>query len=208
MTTTSPPVGAVHKPRGQYAKSAVKRREILDAALEVFAQSGYRAGSLRDVAQRAGMSEAGLLHHFRNKSVLLEAVLTHRDDRASRIVALDSGDGATIVRGLVELATYNASIPGLVELYCVLSAEATAPEHPAHRYFIDRYEFIRERVGNAFRALAVEGRLKNGMTPERAVVVLIALMDGLQVQWLYDRSIVDMTEALRSTFSVFVDIEW
>ena len=66
--------------RGPYAKSKQTRRSILDSALQVFAESGYRSGSLRDVAEQVGMSEAGLLHHFTNKSALLSAVLEHRDD--------------------------------------------------------------------------------------------------------------------------------
>ena len=44
-----------------------RRQEIVDAAVEVFATVGYHKGSLRDVADRVGMSQAGLLHHFPSK---------------------------------------------------------------------------------------------------------------------------------------------
>ncbi|SBS72291.1 Transcriptional regulator [uncultured Microbacterium sp.] len=194
--------------RGEYAKTEATRQAILDAALEVFAQSGYRAGSLREIATKVGMSEAGLLHHFRNKVALLEAVLERRDDRARETVPIESEDGAAVLRGLVQLAAHNASLPGVVELYCTLSAEATSPDHPAHDYFIRRYEYTRGNIARAFGHLAVEGRLKAGMTPERAAVTIIAMMDGLQVQWLYDRDVVDMAEELRNLFTPFVDIDW
>ena len=82
--TQTPSLPRVRKPRGEYAKTSAKRTAILDAALEVFAESGYRSGSLRDVAGKVGMSEAGLLHHFPNKSALLAAVLDRRDRRALR----------------------------------------------------------------------------------------------------------------------------
>ena len=140
--TAAPP----RKRRGEYAKSEATRAAILDAALAVFAESGYRAGSLREIAQRVGMSEAGLLHHFKNKSELLMAVLDRRDEHAFDITRFNEVDGIERLRGLVRLAAYNASVPGVVELYCTLSAEATSADHPAHAYFLNRYEWTRREV--------------------------------------------------------------
>lgn len=194
------------KPRGEYAKTGAKRRVILDAALEVFAESGYRSGSLRDVALKVGMSEAGLLHHFPNKSALLAAVLDRRDELSRQRVQFGGSDGGVTLQGLVNLAEYNASVPGVVELYCVLSAEATAPDHPAHEYFVGRYEYTRGSIRAAFESLERQGRLMAGVTPQRAAVATIAMMDGLQVQWLLDRDVVDMSEELRKFFGAFVDI--
>lgn len=208
MTNTIQAPTPARKVRGEYAKTRERRQAILDAALEVFAEAGYRSGSLRDIAQRVGMSEAGLLHHFRNKVALLEAVLEHRDDRARELVPIESENGAAVLRGLVRLAEYNASIPGVVELFCTLSAEATAPDHPAHAYFVRRYEFTRGNLERSFTGLQAQGRLKAGMTPHHGAVTIIAMMDGLQVQWLLDRSVVNMADALRELFSVFVDIDW
>jgi AcrR family transcriptional regulator len=204
--TTAPP--RKRKPRGEYAKTGAKRTAILDAALEVFAESGYRAGSLRDVAQKVGMSEAGLLHHFPNKSALLAAVLDRRDQHSLELVPFSDPDGAVALRGLVELATYNASVPGVVELYCVLSAEATAPDHPAHQYFVGRYDYTRASLRTAFESLERDGRLMTGVTPQGAAVATIAMMDGLQVQWLLDREVVDMADELKGFLHAFVDIDF
>ncbi|WP_243076480.1 TetR/AcrR family transcriptional regulator [Microbacterium sp. SS28] len=203
MTDATAPKAA-RKPRGEYAKSEAKRQAILDAALEVFAESGYRAGSLRDVAQRVGMSEAGLLHHFRSKSLLLQAVLDHRDDLSRSIVDFDVEDGVEALRGLVSLARRNAASPGVIELYCTLSAEATSADHPAHAYFIRRYVFVRESITRSFVRIAESGRLLPGVDPGRAAVATIALMDGLQVQWLLDPTSTDMADALAEFFRGFV----
>lgn len=194
----------VRRPRGEYAKSEATRSAILDAALEVFAESGYRSGSLRDVAGRVGMSEAGLLHHFRNKSILLQAVLDHRDEQSRALVDFEVADGVEALRGMVALARKNASTPGVVELYCTLSAEATSPAHPAHTYFIRRYEYVREMMTSSFVRVAAAGRLLPGIDPARAAVATIAMMDGLQVQWLLDPTSTDMAEALSEFFRVLV----
>jgi AcrR family transcriptional regulator len=199
MTETATGVRKRRGPRGEYAKSSATREAILDAALEVFA-GGYNSGSLRDIATKVGMSEAGLLHHFKSKSILLQAVLDLRDERARQLVDLDAEDGAQALRGLVALARYNASVPGVVELYCTLSAESTAPEHPAHEYFKRRYETVRASLDGTFGRLIADGRLLPGVSPGRAAVATIALMDGLQVQWLLDRDVVDMGDALSEFF--------
>lgn len=191
-------------PRGAYAKTGARRRAILDAALDVFAQSGFRAGSLREIAGRVGMSEAGLLHHFRSKSALLQEVLDRRDERSLAIFDFNNEDGMVALRGLVELAGHNASIPGVVELYCTLSAEATAPDHPAHAYFVRRYVFTRRATGAALQRLAADGRLRADVDPQRAAASIMALMDGLQVQWLLDRSAVDMPAMLEEFLSTLV----
>jgi AcrR family transcriptional regulator len=68
------------RPRGAYAKSERTRAAILEAALAVFAKGGYRKGSLREIADSVGISEAGLLHHFKSKSVLLAEVLDLRSE--------------------------------------------------------------------------------------------------------------------------------
>ncbi|WP_309713516.1 TetR/AcrR family transcriptional regulator [Pseudolysinimonas sp.] len=187
-------------PRGSYAKSTATRNAILEAALEVFAQGGYRAGSLREVAARVEMSEAGLLHHFPSKSVLLAAVLARRDEHSYELVHFEEtgADPMETLGGLVRLAAYNASVPGVVELYCVLSAEATAPSHPAHAYFVERYATTQLRIARTFAALAERGGLQPGVEPGAAARSVIALMDGLQVQWLLDRASVDMAAELRN----------
>jgi AcrR family transcriptional regulator len=198
-TTSRRPRG----PRGEYAKSSATREAILDAALGVFS-SGYHSGSLRDIATRVGMSEAGLLHHFKSKSALLEAVLDLRDEQARSVVDVEAEDGADTLRGLVALARHNASVPGVVALYCTLSAEATAAAHPAHAYFQRRYDWTRENIEAAFLKLQSDGRLLPGISPLRGAIATIALMDGLQVQWLLDPEIIDMAEALEEFFDGLV----
>ena len=185
-------------PRGPYAKSRQTRTSILDSALEVFAQSGYRSGSLRDVAERVGMSEAGLLHHFTSKSELLAAVLERRDEQTRERFDFDPEGGRTLLRSTVELVEYNASIPGVVELFCTLSAEATSPGHPAHRWFVDRYRTTAEMMAAGFAVMAARGELRPGVDPATAARGTIALMDGLQIQWLLHRESVDMAGDLRA----------
>lgn len=194
------------KTRGPYSGTAERRAAIIDAALKVFGANGYRGGSMRDIAGLLGVSHGTLLHHFGSKSGLLTAVLARRDEIALSVWIPESTDPAAELRGLFSLVDFNQRNPGLVELQCVLSAEATNSEHPAHAYFRDRYVAVVERVERDIRSLAESGHLLRPVDPHQEAQRLVALMDGLQVQWLFDRDGVKMVEQVRTHVAAFTDL--
>ena len=178
--------------RGPYAKTKARRKEILHTAIDVFAEAGYRGASLREIAQRVGLSESGVVHHFGDKETLLECVLEERDaEDLEHFPGIGAG-GIEEVRALASLVEFNASRPRIVELFTILSAEATASDHPAHSFFVERSKRIRAGTERAFVTVAEEGLLRPGVDPRLTATTLIALMDGLQVQWLLDPDSVDM----------------
>lgn len=67
----------------------VRRAEIISAAITLFAAHGYRGTSLAAVAQAAGISQSGLLHHFRSKEVLLTEVLAELDQQTLESAEVD-----------------------------------------------------------------------------------------------------------------------
>ncbi len=65
---------------------------ILDAAEDIFAEKGYSATSLGDVADRVGIRSPSLYNHFKNKEALYEAVLERLlTDFSAPLAELDSG---------------------------------------------------------------------------------------------------------------------
>lgn len=183
--------------RRGYAKGRAKRREILDQAMALFGEAGYRGASLREIAARCGLSHAGLLHHFPTKQALLLAVLEHRDEVDGARLA-DGGTGLAFLRGMADLASLNATRPGIVELFTVLSAEATAVHHPAHAYFVRRYETTVRTTELAYEQARADGVLRPGVEPAAAARQFVALMDGLQIQWLLGHRRLDMAAILRA----------
>jgi AcrR family transcriptional regulator len=174
------------RPKGDQAATALRRQAILDAALEVFGSNGFRGGSLRLVAESVGMTEAGILHHFGSKVNLLIQVLQNRDDKTNPYMDLDRQTGPELVAGWLKLIKFNTGHRGTVELYTVISAEATSSDHPAHEFFKTRYNFVVETMARVFQRLESEGKLASKQTVDELSRRLIALSDGLQVQWLLD----------------------
>jgi AcrR family transcriptional regulator len=197
----------VRKPRGEYAKTRGRRQEILDAAIEVFSSVGFHKGSLRDVSDRVGLSQAGLLHHYPSKEHLLQAVLSWRDDDARSRLGEPLLEGLDLLRGMVQLAEYNASTPELVELHVILSAEGTSEAHPLHDYFLNRYALVLDLIRAAFEHAEAHGQLRQGVECASAARTLIALMDGLQVQWLLHPQEVDMAGDLRRYVQSLLTVE-
>jgi len=179
-------------------------------ALEAYAQAGPRGVSLREIASRAGVTEAGLLHHFGSKEALLSQVLSTRDSVAAELFGDDLD-----ARHLRALVRHNTTTPGLVRLFVDVVAAASQPDHPAHEHFRDRYQRMQALGRTAFErqvedlsagpeasadpeasAAAAAGTSAAGERFDDAAWisrVIFAAMDGLQVQWLLDDD-VDMAE--------------
>ncbi|MFH8253060.1 TetR/AcrR family transcriptional regulator [Microbacterium sp. B2969] len=178
--------------RGPYAKSAMRRDAILDAALKVFATNGYWNGSLEEIATEVGVTKPALRYYFPSKEELFTGVLERWDTLAFVVSPLDVSDPVEALRGLVRLTERNLSIPGVIALHTMTSIEATNPAHPAHEFYIRRYEFFRERITEILEGCERLGLLAPGVVPARAARSLGAVMDGLQIQWLTDSESVDL----------------
>ncbi|WP_086843327.1 TetR/AcrR family transcriptional regulator [Amycolatopsis kentuckyensis] len=182
---------------GGYLKGRIRREDIITAAAAAYGELGYHGSSLREIAKRVGISHAGLLYYFPTKEALLAAVLERRDAEDSEREQLTVPPGLEVLRHFVALAEHNVRHPGIVDLYSRLAAEAVAPDHPAHEYFVRHYRAARDGVHESFEALAARGELRDGVEPALAALTFIALMDGLQVQWLTVPGDVDLVGSLR-----------
>ena len=175
--------------RGSYAKGVAKREEILERTLDVIATEGYDGASVKRIAEAVGLSQAGLLHYFDSKEELFTEVLRKRDEHDGEEFGLPDGrsgdaaaiDVAVIRESFLRVIRHNTEVPGLVELFSRLAVEAANPEHPAHDYFLERGEAVRD----GFALTAPTGP----MPPDVYARILQAVADGLQLQWLVDPTV-------------------
>jgi AcrR family transcriptional regulator len=178
--------------RGPYAKGEAKRAEIVETAIEVFTESGYDRTSFREIARRAGLSQAGLLHYFKTKEDLFLEVLRRRDERNLDFYDETVAHDVTL-EGLIEVVSHNALEPGLVRLYVAMSAESTDPESLSRQFFVDRYEMLREGIAADIALKQQNGTLDKSLDPQGLATLYIAVADGLQLQWLLTPDQVDMS---------------
>src|ERR1700689_4161144 len=72
------------RPRGNRLPRHERRRQLLDAALELFVARGYHAAAMDEIAERAGVSKPVLYQHFPGK---LELYLALLDESVDTLVA-------------------------------------------------------------------------------------------------------------------------
>ena len=169
-----------------------RRARILAEAVEIIGDKGFRAFSIKDLAVRCEMTDAGLLHHFGSKTTLLMAVLDERDRQDEIAIAAALGDEAdqdprspeAVRRILRMLVERNGEKPEFIRLYAILRVEAIAPDHPAHAYFRLRDTASHRMFSRLVRVI--------GDDPDSLARQVLAALDGLELQWLRDAQAFDL----------------
>jgi AcrR family transcriptional regulator len=178
MASTTRSSGA-RLPRGE------RREQILAVAAKAFSDGGYRGTSLAEIAAQVGVSQPGLLHHYPTKDALILAVLEHRDELDQQALADQFPQGAA---GLAEywmaVCRRNLGQRDLVRLFMVTATEALDHTHPGHAFYRRRFERNRELLAARVRADQAAGRLPDTLDPAITACELIALTNGVQLQWL------------------------
>lgn len=167
------------------AKGEDRRQRILAVAERLLARNGWRNTSLAQIAREAGVTPAGLLHHFESKEQLLNAVLDARDAdddaHADRF-----GDLPAEIRRVAE--RFERS-PELVGTFTVLLIENIAPDAPLHDRLVKRHRDAVDIVAEIIRRGQHEGRYRADVDAATKAVELIAFVNGMETSWLLDPSI-------------------
>jgi AcrR family transcriptional regulator len=180
------------------AAARPRREQILDAALALFAESGSRGTSVAAVAERVGITDAGVLYHFRTKEELLLGVLAHFDRSVEETLADSGARGVQLLRLVRDWGAGMERVPEVSSLLILLSAEHLTADSPARRTIQNRYRRLLDRYTAAFAAAAVTGDLRHDLNPVHEASALVAHLDGIRLQWfLLDRSF-SMADSVRT----------
>jgi AcrR family transcriptional regulator len=186
--------GRSHETRSARLPREERRQQIIEEATRIIGQRGYYGFSMQELADSCGLTVAGLLHHVGSKEALLVSLLQARDlrdrdalgewarlSREEDACRPTIGYAADLLRRIV---IRNSTQPELVRLYSMLRAESLYPGHPAYEYFKARDEQVLHAFGRLFDGLAGY--------PGSMARQLLALMSGLEEQWLHDPDSMDL----------------
>lgn len=158
------------------------------------------------IARACGLSQTGLLHYFPTKDELLDAVMARRDqvDQAVALApAVQELRGWERLEANVELVRHNQNQPGIVRLFTTMAGEAVDRTHPANSWLVAHHRDAAGKFREAFAEAGDDGHLAPDAPVEAMTRLLIAAMDGLQLQWLSDPDYAEMApeyEVLLRTF--------
>ena len=172
-----------------------RKEEILEKATQLFGEHGFQGTTLDLVAKAVGLTEQGVLHYFPSKVHLLQGVLEYRDqkeiERTSELIERDHNTLPNLIEQLDDVVIQNEKVPGLIQLFTVLVSESIRSDHPSHDYFVDRYRRAREIYVREFLKVN-KAELRPDINFNELASLIMAVMDGLQIQWLLDPDKVDM----------------
>src|SRR6202012_5157216 len=172
------------------AKGEDRKQRILAVAQRLLTRNGWRNTTLAQIAGEAGVSPAGLLHHFESKEQLLHAVLDVRDadddahaDRAGDLIAEIAAVADRFYRS-----------PELVGTYTVLLAENLDPDAPLHDRLAARY---RTAITPGLTRGAQQARqFRMDMDVTVKAVQILAFITGMATTWFINPSI-PLTEGFK-----------
>ena len=172
----------------------VRRQDLIAATLDAIAESGLRGATVREIADRAGVTPGLIRHYFTSKELLFQAayraVMNTMFETASTAADEDASDAVDQLRTFV-LANFKPPIidPRNLSLWATFISQITVDEALAaiHR---EGYLAFRDRL-EAYIAAALEQdgrRLAPGELRYLAIAIN-GLMDGL---WLEGSMAADM----------------
>jgi AcrR family transcriptional regulator len=170
------------------------REQLLEAAAWVFAERGFRAASVEEIAERAGFSKGAVYWHFEGKEDLLFALLEERVDAPMReiIALLESGPpekeaAPEASRLFVEQLERQRDLVLLEHEYRALAAR----DGRARKRYARRQQQLREAL-----AAGLEARMRTlggppvGGSAVGVATAFMSLAQGLSLERLIDEDAV------------------
>jgi AcrR family transcriptional regulator len=168
------------------AKGEDRRQRILSVAERLLARNGWRNTSLALIAKEAGVTPAGLLHHFESKEQLLNAVLDARDADDEIHADYRSGD---LISELSRVPERFDRAPELIGTFTVLLVENIAPDAPLHDRMHKRYSDAVDIITELIKRGQSDGMYRSDFDAAGKAVEILAFITGMETLWLLDRSI-------------------
>lgn len=192
--TLEHPDTAAGPKRRRAPKGEMRRMALLDAATEVFARDGYLGASMRDVADIAGITTVGLLHHFPNKVALLRALLDRRDSRTTE--RFGELQAEPTLEGFLKFVRLSMSIsvedPRECQAAMMINTESLSDRHPAYPWYQEKFAIVHGHAQAHLGSLVERGEVRADLDVKAMAQEIFAMMDGLQMQWLRGRERVDV----------------
>ena len=198
------------KPKRKRMKADERRQEIIRAAMEVFARNGFGGSTTREIAENAGISEAMIYSHFRNKEDLYTAIIDEKLQESEPLYypldAIRNRDDqrvfTTIVSNYLNRHGEDTTFLRLL-LFSALEGHELASMFvagPVRKFFEFLADYIRERIDEgAFKPVNPEitSRCLLGM-----VHYLVLLREILGDDTLNST---DLSEAIETIVNIFCE---
>lgn len=153
--------------------------KLITAAAECFAQKGFNATSIREIAMQAGISLGAMYTYFKGKDELISAIVL--EEQQSALAAQNNagaGSWSECLCALLETCISDVGYPVSHRLWVEIMAESA--RNPVLREtFIASDNMMRQGIVRIINAGIAAGEFSDAIRAEEMSVLLFALLDGL-----------------------------
>jgi TetR/AcrR family fatty acid metabolism transcriptional regulator len=169
------------------AAATERRRQILDAAVRVFARQGFHTCRVSDIADEAGVAYGLVYHYFSSKDEILDTLFLDRWE--VMLEAIASADAApisareklgSIAAFIVDSYRYDPDVMKVIIVEVTRAANTFGRTHLAN---------IREayaRIAAIVATAQADGSFRREITPEFAAQTFYGAMEQLLTGWIFD----------------------
>ena len=183
--------------RTQQERKAESERQILRAAMRIFARQGYLRTTLNQVGEDAGYTGGLVSHRFGSKARLLKAVIT---DSCARFLQDQIGASLRTESAEAALKNYIATYMEEVTLresdlraIYVIMGEALGDDEEIQQAVAAFNQRTRGCITSIVQRGIDNGEFNKGIAAEDAGVLIMGLLRGVVMQYLFDREALDIT---------------
>ena len=187
-----------------------KKRQILEAAIRVFAKFGLPNTRMLHIAQAAGIGKGTIYEYFRSKEDLFIAAFNAfvkesntRIEKRVRQIHDPEEKLRAYFRGWIEIA--DSDVMELADIMLDMWAEGIRSTEEKDKFNLKgMYENYREQIVQ----ILDEGVRQKKFKPMDTTIVssiIIGTLDGLFIQWIMDRHIFQIREAMETLERIIID---
>ena len=179
----------------QIAGRGEKGPLILQAATEVFAEQGFAAVTVAEIAERAGIGKGTVYEYFSSKDDLLFAVFEWMNEQIFKRVNELLEQGGTVRDRFQRLLEFGGEITAeQVEMQAVIldfwaASRGTKSEERYNASCLTTFRAYRRLIADIVREGQAGGEFDHTVDAEAVAVMVVAAMDGLGIQIFFDRAI-------------------
>ena len=170
------------------AAAADKRRQILDAAIRVFATRGFHACRVSDVADEAGVAYGLVYHYFQSKEEILNTLFTERwQVMLDAIAEIDRGQQIPARDKLYLVASFIIdSYRHEPDLMKVIIVEVTRAANSFGRDHLAKIREAYDMIGQIVEKAQRDGVFKPDISPDFAALMFYGAIEQLLSGWIFD----------------------
>jgi AcrR family transcriptional regulator len=184
-------------PQGTTKRRPITVAALLDAAFELFAEQGYGATSIADIAARAGLTKGAFYSNFDSKDALFLALFDQQWlERATRLRE-SLPTGAALLRALEDGTFLRSADPEADRRWLLISTEFSL--HAIRNPGVARLLVEHEKRGRAALAELIEQALRSidrapAISLAELTRMVVAVAEGAQIQALTEQAAHGTTE--------------